>query len=219
MRYQAVLFDLDGTLLDTLEDLASAANRVLADRNLPGHPVAAYRTFVGDGLQTLMERILPDDQRNSAVVREAMAAFEEAYAEQWHVRSAPYPGIASLLDRLTTQGVRLSILSNKPDAFTRLCVQQLLPDWHFHPLLGQRPGVPKKPDPTAALGVARLLDLPPSSVLYVGDSGVDMRTARSAGMDAVGVLWGFRGADELRQTGAHHLIACPEDLLPIVFSL
>jgi phosphoglycolate phosphatase len=114
--------------------------------------------------------------------------------------------------------VRLSILSNKPDAFTRLCVQQLLPDWHFHPLLGQRPGVPKKPDPTAALGVARLLDLPPSSVLYVGDSGVDMRTARSAGMDAVGVLWGFRSADELRQTGAHHLIARPEDLLPIVFS-
>jgi phosphoglycolate phosphatase len=219
MRYQAVLFDLDGTLLDTLEDLASAANRVLADRNLPGHPVAAYRTFVGDGLQTLMERILPDDQRNSAVVREAMAAFEEAYAEQWHVRSTPYPGIATLLDRLTTQGVRLSILSNKPDAFVRLCVQQLLPNWHFHPLLGQRPGVPKKPDPTAALDVARLLDLPPSSVLYVGDSGVDMHTARSAGMDAVGVLWGFRGADELRQTGAHHLIARPEDLLPIVFSL
>lgn len=218
MRYQAVLFDLDGTLLDTLEDLASAANQVLADRNLPCHPVAAYRTFVGDGLQTLMERILPDDQRDAAVVKEAMAAFEEAYAGQWHVRSAPYPGVASLLDRLTMQGMRLSILSNKPDAFTRLCVQQLLPNWHFHPLLGQRPGVPKKPDPAAALDIARLLDLPPSAVLYVGDSGVDMRTARFAGMDAVGVLWGFRGADELRQHGAHHLIARPEDLLPIVFS-
>jgi phosphoglycolate phosphatase len=147
-----------------------------------------------------------------------MAAFEESYAGQWHVRSAPYPGVASLLDRLTMQSMRLSVLSNKPDAFTRLCVQQLLPNWHFHPLLGQRPGVPKKPDPAAALDIARLLDLPPSAVLYVGDSGVDMRTARSAGMDAVGVLWGFRGADELRQHGAHHLIARPEDLLPIVFS-
>lgn len=218
MRYQAVLFDLDGTLLDTLEDLASAANQVLADRNLPSHPVAAYRTFVGDGLQTLMERILPEEQQDSAMVRDAMAAFEKAYAVQWRIRSAPYPGIATLLDRLTAQGVQLSILSNKPDAFTRLCVQQLLPNWHFYPLLGQRPGVPKKPDPTAALEIARLLDLPPSSILYVGDSGVDMHTARSAGMDAVGVLWGFRSADELRQTGAHHLVARPEDLLPIVCS-
>ena len=109
MRYQAVLFDLDGTLLDTLEDLASAANQVLADRNLPGHPVAAYRTFVGDGLQTLMERILPEEQRDLALVMDAMAAFEEAYAVQWYVRSAPYPGVAGLLDRLTTQGVRLSV--------------------------------------------------------------------------------------------------------------
>lgn len=218
MRYHAVLFDLDGTLLDTLEDLATAANRVLTDRDLPIHPVAAYRTFVGDGLQTLMERILPEEQRDPAIVRDAMAAFERVYAAQWRVRSAPYPGIASLLDCLTAQGVQLSILSNKPDAFTRLCVQQLLPDWNFYPLLGQRPGVPKKPDPTAALEIARLLDLQPSSVLYVGDSGVDMHTARSAGMDAVGVLWGFRSADELRQTGAQHLIARPEDLLPIVCS-
>lgn len=107
MRYEAVLFDLDGTLLDTLEDLASAANRVLTDRDLPGHPVSAYRTFVGDGLQTLMERILPDDQRDSALVREAMAAFEEVYAEQWHVRSAPYSGVANLLDQLTTQGIHM----------------------------------------------------------------------------------------------------------------
>lgn len=217
MRYQAVLFDLDGTLLDTLEDLASAANQVLADRNLPVHPVAAYRTFVGDGLQTLIERILPEEQRTAAVVTEAMIAFEQVYAEQWHVHSAPYPGIATLLDQLTERGVRLSILSNKPDAFTQLCVQQLLPDWRFDPLFGQRPGVPKKPDPTVALSIAQLLDLPPSSILYVGDSGVDMRTARSATMDAVGVLWGFRGADELRRAGAVHLVTRPEDLLSILF--
>jgi phosphoglycolate phosphatase len=219
MHYQAVLFDLDGTLLDTLDDLALAANRVLAGRNLPGHPVAAYRTFVGDGLQTLIERILPEDRRDPVLVKEAMAAFEVEYARQWHVHSSPYPGIAALLDRLTAQGIRMSVLSNKPDAFTRLCVQHLLPDWHFHPLLGQRPGVPKKPDPAAAFDIARLLDLPPSSVLYVGDSGVDMCTARSAGMDAVGVLWGFRDADELCQAGARHIVAHPEELLPIIFSL
>ena len=218
MRYQAVLFDLDGTLLDTLEDLATAANRVLAAKSLPLHPIDAFRTFVGDGLATLVERILPEDQRSTEMVTEMVAAFAEEYARNWHERSVPYPGIAPLLDQLTAQGLRLSILSNKPDAFTRLCVRQLLPDWHFDPLLGQRPGVPKKPDPAAAFEIARLLGLQPAEILYVGDSGVDMHTALAAGMDAVGVLWGFRSADELRQAGAHHLIARPEELLPILLS-
>ena len=218
MRYQAILFDLDGTLLDTLEDLATAANRVLAAKSWPLHPMDAFRAFVGDGLTTLVERILPENQRSPETVTEMVEAFEEEYARNWHERSIPYPGIATLLDQLTAQGFRLSILSNKPDAFTRLCVQQLLPDWHFDPLLGQRLGVPKKPDPAAAFEIASLLGLPPSDILYVGDSGVDMRTAFAAGMDAVGVLWGFRSADELRQAGAHHLIARPEELLPILLS-
>jgi phosphoglycolate phosphatase len=218
MRYQAVLFDLDGTLLDTLDDLAAAANRVLAAKDLPVHPVDAFRTFVGDGLKTLVERILPENLRSTGMVLEMMASFEEEYAQNWHERSAPYPGIVGLLDHLTAQGLRLSILSNKPDPFTRLCVRRLLPHWTFDPLLGQRPGVPKKPDPSAALEVGRLLGLMPAEILYVGDSGVDMCTALSAGMDAVGVLWGFRTADELRQAGAHHLIARPEELLPIIFS-
>lgn len=218
MRYQAVLFDLDGTLLDTLEDLATAANRVLAAKSLPLHPTDAFRTFVGDGLATLVERILPENQRSTETVTEMVAAFSQEYARNWHERSAPYPGIATLLDQLTVLELRLSILSNKPDAFTRLCVQQLLPDWHFDPLLGQRQGVPKKPDPAAAFEIARLLGLQPAEILYVGDSGVDMHTALAAGMDAVGVLWGFRSADELRQAGAHYLIARPEDLLPILLS-
>ncbi|WP_028318160.1 HAD family hydrolase [Desulfobulbus elongatus] len=218
MRYHAVLFDLDGTLLDTLEDLAAAANRVLADQGLPRHPVDAYRHFVGDGLRVLVERMLPADRRDAAMVGGAVAAFQEAYARTWHDRSAPYPGIADLLDRLTAEGVRLSILSNKPDAFTRLCVQRLLPRWHFDPLLGQRDGVPKKPDPTAALEIARLLHLDPAQILYVGDSGVDMRTARAAGMVAAGVLWGFRDEAELTRTGAQHLVARPEELLPLVLS-
>lgn len=218
MRYQAVLFDLDGTLLDTLEDLATAANRVLAARGLPVHPVAAYRTFVGDGLPTLVERMLPAHLRATAMVAEAVAAFTEEYGRNWHERSAPYPGIEALLEQLTVAGVRLSILSNKPDGFTRLCVHRLLPRFHFEPLLGQRAGVPKKPDPAAALEIARRLELRPADILYVGDSGVDMRTARAAGMEPVGVLWGFRDQVELRQAGAHRLVARPEELLPIVFS-
>ncbi|MCL1981235.1 MAG: HAD-IA family hydrolase [Proteobacteria bacterium] len=218
MRYNAVLFDLDGTLLDTLDDLAAAANQALILQGLPPHPIDAYRHLVGDGLRTLVDRMLPVDRRDPATVSALVAAFTETYARTWHHRSAPYPGIKDLLDQLAARGVRMSILSNKPDAFTRLCVQQLLPHWHFEPLFGQREGVPKKPDPAAALEIARLLQLDPSRILYVGDSGVDMRTARGAGMDAAGVLWGFRDQAELIRTGAIHLVARPSDLLPIVFS-
>ncbi len=214
--YRAVLFDLDGTLLDTLEDLATAANRALASRGLPDHPQAAYRHFVGDGLRSLVERILPETRRGLEDVQATMAAFEREYARNWHERTAPYPGIASMLDRLSEVGLRLAILSNKPDGFTRLCVERLLPDWTFEPLVGQRPGVPKKPDPAAALAIAAHLDLRPEQVLYVGDTATDMRTASAAGMDSVGVLWGFRAEEELRQAGARWLIAEPGELLAIL---
>lgn len=216
MRYKAVLFDLDGTLLDTLDDLATAANRVLAAQSLPVHPVDAYRTFVGDGVRTLVERILPPALRSPEKISDLVRAFEQEYSHNWRERTVPYPGIAAMLDQLTALGLPLCILSNKPDAFTRLCVEQLLPQWNFAPLLGQRPGIAKKPDPAAALEIATLLGLEPEDILYVGDSSVDMRTARSAGMDAVGVLWGFRTADELMAAGALHLIAQPLDLLSII---
>ena len=218
MRYKAILFDLDGTLLDTLEDLATAANRALGTLGLPAHPTDAYRVFVGDGLRTLAERILPGEQRSAAQVDALVAAFEREYSRTWNERTAPYAGVPEMLDRLTTGGYRLSVLSNKPDAFTRLCVEQLLPHWTFAPLYGQRPGVPKKPDPAAALAIAAELDLDPAEVLYLGDTATDMHTARAAGMAAVGVLWGFRTADELRAAGARHLLGHPDELQPLLHS-
>ena len=218
MRYKAILFDLDGTLLDTLEDLAAAANRALDTLGLPAHPTDAYRVFVGDGLRTLAERILPGEQRSAARVDALVAAFEREYSRTWNERTAPYAGVPEMLDRLTTGGYRLSVLSNKPDAFTRLCVEQLLPHWTFAPLYGQRPGVPKKPDPAAALAIAAELGLAPAEVLYLGDTATDMHTARAAGMEAVGVLWGFRSADELRAAGARHLLAHPGELAPLLHS-
>ena len=216
MRYKAILFDLDGTLLDTLEDLATAANRALGTLGLPAHPTDAYRVFVGDGLRTLAERILPGEQRSAAQVDALVAAFEREYSRTWNERTAPYAGVPEMLDRLTGDGYRLSVLSNKPDAFTRLCVEQLLPHWTFAPLYGQRPGVPKKPDPAAALAIAAELDLDPAEVLYLGDTATDMHTARAAGMAAVGVLWGFRSADELHAAGARHLITHPGELAPLL---
>ena len=216
MRYKAILFDLDGTLLDTLEDLATAANRALGTLGLPAHPTDAYRVFVGDGLRTLAERILPGEQRSAAQVDALVAAFEREYSRTWNERTAPYAGVPDMLDRLTGDGYRMSVLSNKPDAFTRLCVEQLLPHWTFAPLYGQRPGVPKKPDPAAALAIAAELGLDPAEVLYLGDTATDMHTARAAGMAAVGVLWGFRSADELHAAGARHLITHPGELAPLL---
>lgn len=212
MRYKVVLFDLDGTLLDTLEDLANAGNRVLAAQSLPVHPADAYRYFVGDGIATLVERILPPTHRQPERVAATVAEFKREYAENWHDRTAPYPGIPEMLDQLVAHGLRLAILSNKPDDFTRLCVEKLLPRWSFEPIFGQRPGIPPKPDPAAALEVAGLLHCSPQEVLYVGDTSIDMRTARSAGMDPVGVLWGFRTADELKEAGAAWLIDRPREL-------
>ncbi|MBM9536996.1 HAD family hydrolase [Desulfobulbus alkaliphilus] len=216
MRYKAIIFDLDGTLLDTLDDLAAAANQALAAMGQPGHPVANYRYFVGDGLRTLMARILPEPLQSRAGIETAMALFEKEYATSWHQRSAPYPGITDLLDQLTAAGWPMSILSNKPHDFTRICVQRLLPHWAFAPLLGQRPGVPKKPDPAAVFEIAAFLDCQPDDILYVGDTAVDMQTASAAGMDAVGVLWGFRTREELQAAGARYLISRPDQLLPLL---
>jgi phosphoglycolate phosphatase len=218
MRYKAVLFDLDGTLLDTLEDLANAGNRILAAQSLPVHAVEAYRYFVGDGIAILVERILPPSHRQPRQIAESVAAFKQEYADNWRDRTTPYAGVSEMLDHLTAAGLQLAILSNKPHAFTQLCVEQLLPRWSFAPVLGQREGVPKKPDPAAALEAAERMELPPRDILYVGDTSIDMQTAQAAGMDPVGVLWGFRDADELRQAGAGWLIKHPSELLPIVFS-
>ena len=218
MSYKAVLFDLDGTLLDTLDDLANAGNRVLAARSLPVHPVAAYRYFVGDGIATLVERILPPELRSRDEITQTVAAFQREYAANWDEHSAPYQGIAEMLDALVAGGLRLAVLSNKPEDFTRLCVERLLAAWPFDPVFGQRAGVPKKPDPAGALAAACELGLEPAEILYVGDTSIDMRTARAAAMDPVGVLWGFRDAAELQAAGAARLISDPAELVPIALS-
>ena len=218
MRYQAVLFDLDGTLLDTLADLAGSANRALRSLELPVHPEDRYRYFVGDGLMTLVERILPPKRRDADTARELARRFLEDYADNWHVRSRPYPGVEAMLADLAARGVTLAVLSNKPHDFTKLCVQELLGDHDFALVLGQRDGVPKKPDPAGALEAAERLGLDPADFLYLGDTATDMRTARAANMTAVGALWGFRDRDELVAAGADHLVARPGDLVDLIVS-
>lgn len=216
MTYKAVLFDLDGTLLDTLDDLADSANRVLAGMDLPQHPLDSYRYFVGDGMMTLLSRIVPEDKRDKQTLERVAKAFRQDYGNNWAVKSRPYAGIGPMLDGLKERGIHLAILSNKPHDFTRLCVEQLLGDFSFHPVLGQREGIAKKPDPAGALEVAELLNIAPEEFLYLGDTSIDMETAKGAGMCAVGALWGFRTGKELQESGADHLLEKPVDLLELL---
>jgi len=213
MAYKAVLFDLDGTLLDTLQDIADSSNRVLARFGFPQHEVEAYKYFVGDGIDVLASRILPDEHRDQATVDEVAASVNTEYSQHWADTTHPYPGIPELLQALTVRCIKMAILSNKPDHSAKMTVSKLLPRWQFELVLGARPSVPKKPDPAVALEIAERLNVLPREFLYLGDTGTDMQTATAAGMYAIGVLWGFRSANELLTNGAKALISSPMDFL------
>ncbi len=216
MQYKGVVFDLDGTLLDTLDDLADSVNCVLADQDMPTHPVDAYRHFVGNGAAMLMQRALPADRQNSDTLEVCLSSFREVYTQHWRNKTKPYDGILEMLETLGKRRFKLGVLSNKPDFFTKLCVTEFLPDVPFDIVLGHREGVAPKPDPAGAQEVSECLDILPQAFLYLGDSGIDMQTARDAAMFAVGALWGFRTADELKVHGAQALIEHPMDLLDLL---
>ena len=216
MPFCSVIFDLDGTLLDTLEDLADAVNRTLAAHGFPTHSVDAYRYIIGDGSKKLIERALPPEHRDRETVAGCFEAYRHDYRQNWNVKTKLFEGIPEMLHRLTERRLKMAVLSNKPHEFTQQCVAELLAPWHFEPILGQRENVPLKPDPAGALEIVRQFNLPPSDFLYLGDSAVDMQTATAAGMFAVGACWGFRTATELRQSGAKKLIEKPAELLCLI---
>ena len=213
MRFKAVLFDLDGTLLDTLEDIADAANRVLVKNGFPVHPRDAYRYFVGSGSAILIRRALPAKARSESTIQRCLEGFLLDYGKNWKVKTAPYAGIPEMLDALVKMGIRLAVLSNKPHRYTLECIDQLLDNWRFEVVLGQRPNVARKPDPAGALETAELMNLSPGEFLYLGDTAIDMKTATAAGMAPIGALWGFR-PDELTQGGGSALIRSPLEILP-----
>jgi len=193
-------------------------NAVLTARDAPVHATEAYKRFIGDGVEMLVRRALPgpSDLVDDATVKTCVAEMRRHYADRWHRKTRPYPGVEELLDGLVARGLRLAVLSNKPHDFTCRIVERLLHRWRFDPVLGSRPGVPRKPDPTVARAIAEQHGVPAREWLYVGDTPTDMKTARAVGMTAVGVRWGFRGAEELRASGAEHLIASPGELLELI---
>lgn len=216
MKCRAVIFDLDGTLLDTLDDLADALNHVLQDRGFPTHATDAFRDFIGDGSAMLVSRALPPEERSDALAADCLAAFRGQYSSNWNKKTQPYDGVSELLDALTANSIEMAVYTNKPQHFADLCIEEFLSGWKFAVILGQREGAPMKPDPEGPREIARRLDIPAQAFLYLGDSGVDMRTAVNAGMFPVGALWGFRSENELRDSGAAEVIGRPAQLLKFI---
>lgn len=210
---KAALFDLDGTLLDTLEDLANATNRALASAAYPVHPVSAYRRFVGNGLRTLVSRALPAGEDASSALDELVRRTGENYARDWAETTRPYPHIPELLERLRGKGIPLAVVTNKPHDWTLLMLDHYFPGQPFAFVQGATPRIPHKPDPAGALKAAHNLNVTPEEAAFLGDSNVDMHTARNAHMLALGAAWGFRGAQELQEAGADHILEDPLDML------
>lgn len=217
MKFNAVIFDLDGTLLDSLTDLANTLNSVLARNNLPTHAIEKFRYLVGYGMSELVRKALPRDLQNrKELIERLKQEMYEHYAETWKDNTRPYPGIAELLDWLDTTTIKKGVLSNKPDRFTKLCVDTLLSSWKFDMVTGHRPGINHKPDPQGAISMAEEMGTDPAKILYVGDSEVDMLTANAAGMYPLGVLWGFRTKKELLEGGAKNLVEKPQEIIDLL---
>lgn len=212
----AVIFDLDGTLLNTLGDLRAATNHALEVRGLPPHSMEEIRQFIGNGIRLLICRAMPEGTPE-AEIDAALDDFKAYYAAHIHDRTVPYDGIPQLLTALRKRGIQVAVLSNKIDSASQQLIEYFFPG-KTDVVFGEHVGVPRKPDPTSCRMVMQQLDVQPEQVLYVGDSGTDMQTAKNAGLYAVGVTWGFRSKEVLLEYGADVLVHRPEQILQILDS-
>ena len=212
MQFDAAIFDLDGTLADTLEDLADATDRLLIAERLPAHDYAWYRLAIGNGVRQLITAAIPAEKRSEETITDYVGRMMADYDEHCLVRTRLYDGIAAALADLRAANIRLAVNSNKPDGPTRRIVEALIAPGTFEAVMGARPDVPLKPDPAAALLISERFDVAPGRMAYIGDSRVDMLTATAAGMTGIGAAWGFRGARELAENGAATVVDHPREL-------
>jgi phosphoglycolate phosphatase len=212
MKYPAVIFDLDGTLLDTLDDIAFSMNAALREAGVPEHKPAEYRRLVGQGLDTLAYLSLPLERRDHRTVTQCVAAMRKVYAGRWNHSTRPYAGIPELLASLKKMGIRCAVCSNKAHDFTVKIVAWFFGDGVFETVLGGGK-FPPKPDPGGALHIAAAMGIAARDIVYVGDSDVDMKTAVNAGMFPAGAAWGFRSREELLENGAKIIADTPEEII------
>ena len=212
---KAVIFDLDGTLLNTIEDLANACNYALKQSDFPTHEVDKYKTFVGDGRYKLIERIVPAESKNDETISKVLELFDEYYEAHMIDMTKPYEGIIELLDKLNYSGLKLAVVSNKPHEFTVEVVKKFFGD-NLHITFGHRENTPTKPNPYSVLEAMELFNIAKDECVYVGDSNVDIETARNAGVKSVGVAWGFRGTGELQEAGADYIVNTTAELKKLI---
>lgn len=209
------VFDLDGTLIDSLEDLADSTNYALQKNGFKTYPVNKYRYFVGDGVPMLIKRALGENDTPQAEDR-VLSDFNEYYNAHYADKTRPYRGIVELLRELFARGVKTAVLSNKPDNFVKAIVSQLFPGTDFSWVQGKAEGFPKKPDPTALNHILAVLGVKKENTLYIGDSDVDVFTGKNALVKTCGVLWGFRERDELESAGADFIVSEPKEILKLL---
>ncbi|MFK5881355.1 MAG: HAD family hydrolase [Sulfurospirillum sp.] len=216
MKKRAMIFDLDGTLLDTLKDIAISVNYVLSIYNKKPILLDDFRYLVGEGALKLMQDALRVDEKEA---RKALVLFEKHYANQYAQNTKLYEGIGKLLTFLKKKGFKMAILSNKPDSFTKLCGIKYLRDWNFDAVYGIREGVSRKPDAAGAFEILKELHIEPGECLFMGDTKIDMMTAKNADIDSIGVLWGFRDKVELEENGAKYIVKTPVEAVKLIESL
>ncbi len=213
---QLVIFDLDGTLLNTIGDLAAACDTVLQRHNLPTYSLDEYKTFVGSGIMRLVERAIPEELRTEEFVAELRSEFVKYYFENIHEHTIVYENVSWLLHELKKRNISMAVASNKFQDGTAKLVSHFFSDIHFEAVLGQRKGIPLKPSPQIVHDICQITSYTPDKILYVGDSGIDMETAKAAGVESVGVTWGFRSREELEQSGADHIVDSPKEIIKLL---
>ncbi|MDR3270969.1 MAG: HAD family hydrolase [Peptococcaceae bacterium] len=216
MMYRGVTFDLDGTLIDSLEDIADSLNAVLEKNGFPLHDYSAYAQFIGDGMSMLIRRALPVEQRAAERIEDLLVELRREYQVRYLDKTKPFPGMTETLRVLSERGMKFAVLSNKFDDMTQKIVGELFPDISFDALIGTSETMPRKPDPTGARRIIQRMSVQPGEVIYLGDSGVDMQVAVRVGMFPVGALWGYRSEAELTAQGARRLIHRAPELIDIV---
>lgn len=208
-----ILFDLDGTLLNTISDLAHSTNHALEKNGFPTHPIEAYKLFVGNGMNKLFERALPEGEKTDENIAKIRKTFLPRYDSHNTEYTEPYEGIPELLHALQSEGLKMAVASNKYQQATEKLISRYFPEISFIAVFGQREGVPVKPDPAIVFEILKIAGLPAAAALYAGDSGVDMKTALNSGVTSIGVTWGFRPRSELESNGAVYIAESPEDIL------
>lgn len=211
-----VIFDLDGTLLNTIADLGMAVNHALSKLGFSEHPLAAYNLMVGNGVRRLIERAIPSEARSEEIVKRLLASFREYYDEHLYDRTVPYPGISLLLAELRRRGVGVAVASNKYESAVKTLIAHFFPEIDFAAVCGNVEGYPPKPDPSIVFRLLNEAPAPKAEVVYVGDSAVDVETARRACVDSVAVSWGFRPMHELAGANPNYIITSPAEILDVI---